>query len=182
MSTLSKTLNQSKLSVKAQTFTALLATAAAVALPQVCHLIGWATGTGKALGVALLPMHLPILLVGLLAGPVAGTVAGFLSPLVSFALTGMPLLTNLPLMMAELAVYGLVTGLLKNAKFPTLGKVALAQLAGRLCYAGVLALAIYAFGNPELSMQAALASTTTGIWGTVIQLAALPLLVKAVQR
>lgn len=177
MNAIARTFNKTQVSIKAQTLAALIATAAAVALPQLCHLIG-----GRALGTALLPMHLPILLVGLLAGPIAGAAAGVLSPVVSFWLTGMPLIVNLPLMMAELLIYGLAAGLLRNTKMPSMGKVLLAQIAGRLCYAGVLALAIYAFGNADLSMASALSSSTSGIWGTLLQLTLIPLILKIIKR
>ena len=177
MDTVLKTLNNPRVSVKVQSLAALIATAAAVALPQVCHLIG-----GRALGTALLPMHLPILLVGFLAGPLAGAAAGVLSPLASFALTGMPLMVNLPLMMAELLVYGLTAGLMRNTKMSTMSKVLIAQIAGRLCYAAVLALAIYAFGNETLTMTSALASSTSGIWGTLLQLISIPLIMKVMKR
>ena len=182
MNTMLQTLNKTKLSIKAQALAALIATAAAVALPQLCHLIGWATGTGNTLGIVLSPMHLPVLLVGLLAGPLAVAATGFLSPLVSFALTGMPFIANLPLMMAELLVYGLATGWLRNIKMPTVGKVFAAQVAGRLCYAAALALAIYAFGNESLQMTSAISGITAGIWGILLQLISLPLIVKAIKR
>ncbi len=181
MNTLRSTFKQPRLSAKAQSLATLGAIAGAVALPQLCHLMGWATGTGNAPGIALLPMHFPILLVGLLAGPVAGGVAGFLSPVVSFLLTGMPLWSNLPLMMVELALYGLVAGLLRQHRWPAIGKVALAQIAGRVGYAMALCLAIYAFGNPELSMASALSSTTAGLGGTLLQLALIPPIVKALR-
>ena len=101
-----------KLSVKAQTLAALIALVSAVALPQIFHLMGAVSGLGTSLGETFLPMHLPILAVGLLAGPWAGLAAGALAPLVSFGLTGMPAAAMLPFMMSELAVYGLVPGLL----------------------------------------------------------------------
>ena len=71
-----QTIAKKKISVKAQTFAAIGAMAAAVALPQVLHLIGRYSGIGTALGEVFLPMHLPILLVGFLAGPYAGMAAG----------------------------------------------------------------------------------------------------------
>ena len=75
------------------------------------------------LGVAFLPMHLPIIFVGLIAGPAVGAIAGAAAPLVSFLLSGMPMLAMLPLMMVELCAYGLVAGLLRGIKLPSLAKV-----------------------------------------------------------
>ena len=92
-----------KMSVKSQTFGALAALVSAVTLPQMIHALGAAAGLGTSLGEMLLPMHLPIILAGLLAGPFAVGTAGFLSPLISFALTGMPTIAMLPFMVIELA-------------------------------------------------------------------------------
>ena len=56
-------------SLKAKVCASLLALAAAVALPQAAHLLGYATGTGNAIGTILLPMHFAIIALGLFAGP-----------------------------------------------------------------------------------------------------------------
>ena len=96
---MTKSLNKTKLSIKTQTIAAFITVVAAVALPQVFHLMGIISGTGTALGAALLPMHLPVIIVGLLAGPYAGAAAGLVSPAISFALTGMPAAVMLPFMM-----------------------------------------------------------------------------------
>ncbi len=177
MSVIIKALNKPRVSVKVQTVAALLATAAAVALPQLCHLIG-----GKPLSTALLPMHLPVLLVGLLAGPLAGAAAGMMGPLASFLLTGMPIPIKLPLMIIELMAFGLFAGLFRNLPTPSAVKVLLAQLAGRLCYAAALALAIYPLGISSLSMTSALTSSTTGLPGAVLQLALIPLILNLIKK
>ncbi len=55
-----------KLSVKTQTIGAFIALVSAVALPQLVHVIGAASGMGTSLGEIFLPMHLPIILMGFL--------------------------------------------------------------------------------------------------------------------
>ena len=139
MSTAIKTAERPRLSVKVQTIATLAAIVGAVAVPQVFHLLGAASGLGTSLGEAFLPMHLPIILVGLLAGPYAGAIAGLLGPLASFALSGMPGIVMLPFMMIELCGYGLSAGLLRNTKLPTFGKVVIAQIAGRDSCGGISA-------------------------------------------
>ena len=64
-----------KLSLTTKAAATLLAIVAAVALPQLFHVIGAVSGQGTALGVAFLPMHLPIIFVGLVAGPAVGAIA-----------------------------------------------------------------------------------------------------------
>ena len=66
-------------------------------------------------GSVFLPMHIPVLLCGLICGPVYGMLCGLLAPLISSAVTGMPPAAMLPQMLCELAVYGLVSGLLVRA-------------------------------------------------------------------
>ena len=65
-------------------------------------------------GQILSPMHIPVLLCGMICGPVMGLTCGLLGPLMSSLITKMPPLSLavLPAMMAECAVYGLVSGLL----------------------------------------------------------------------
>ena len=175
-------LRKPRLSVRAQTLAALCAIAAAVVLPQLVHLLGAAAGLGSALGEALLPMHLSILLVGLLAGPYAGAAAGLLSPLVSFALTEMPRAALLPFMVLELGVYGLCTGLLRNARMPVIFKLLIAQLAGRAVRAGAILIAVYGFGSQALPVSVIWTSVVTGLLGLVLQWALLPLIVYRVEN
>lgn len=134
-------------------------------------------GGNEAFGETFLPMHLPIILVGLLAGPYAGLVSGALGPLCSFALSDMPGLVMLPFMMIELAVYGLSAGLLRNVKFPSVGKVVTAQLAGRIVRAAAILLAVYAFGNESIRIASIWNSVVTGLPGLLLQWSLLPLIV-----
>ena len=181
MSTMIKTIEKPRLSVKVQTLATISAIVGAVAFPQIFHLLGAVSGLGTALGETFLPMHLPILLVGLLAGPYAGAIAGVLSPLVSFALTSMPTAAMLPFMMVELCVYGLATGLLRNVKMPTIAKVVAAQVAGRGIRAAAILLSVYAFHNESIGVAVIWSSIATGIFGLVLQWALLPLLVYRVE-
>ncbi|MDE6021349.1 MAG: ECF transporter S component [Ruminococcus sp.] len=165
-----------KLSAKTQTIGALIALVSAVALPQIVHVIGVASGMGTSLGEIFLPMHLPIILMGFLVGPYAAGIAGLLSPLVSFALTGMPSSVMLPFMMIELCVYGICAGLLKDVKLPVIVKVLIAQIAGRLVRAGAIAICFYDFGT-QVNPAVVLTSTTAGLFGVILQLVIIPLAV-----
>ena len=118
--------------------------ALAVILPQLVHL-----ALGQPGGVKWLPMYLPVLIGGCMLGAKWGLAVGVLSPLVSFMITSamgnpMPMAARLPFMMAELAVFALVSGLFTNkiAKnglwaFPA---VILAQVTGRAVFLGLIAL------------------------------------------
>ena len=118
--------------------------ALAVILPQLVHLALGAPG-----GVQWLPMYLPVLIGGCLLGAKWGLAVGVLSPLVSFLITSamgnpMPMAARLPFMMAELAVFAIVSGLFTNRiarsglwAFPA---VILAQMTGRAAFLGLVAL------------------------------------------
>ncbi len=173
---------ENKLSVKAQTLATIIAIVAAVVLPQIFHVMGAISGFGTALGEIFLPMHLPVILAGLLAGPYAGAVAGVCSPLVSFVLTQMPAAAVLPFMMIELCIYGLCAGLFRNAKMPTILKVAISQIVGRAVRAAAILVAIYGFANTAIPVASIWKSIGTGIFGIVLQWALLPLIVYRVDN
>ncbi|MBR0447315.1 MAG: ECF transporter S component [Clostridia bacterium] len=159
--------------VKKSLVTAIAVTVA-VALPWLCHLLGGQFGWGTGLGEMLLPMHLPVMLAGIFGGPAVGLLCGVASPLISAALTGMPLPAVLPFMMVELAVYGLTAGLLRRNHLPTFVNVLLVQVAGRFVRAVVLAVAVYGFGFDHLPISLIWTSIAAGLAGIFIQWAVLP--------
>jgi len=169
-------------SVRMQALATFVALVAAVALPQVFHAVGALVGVNSALGEVWLPMHLPIILVGLLAGPYAGGIAGVLAPLVSFATTGMPTVAMLPFMMVELCVYGVVAGLLRAAKMPTLAKVLAAQVAGRVVRAALIVAANLVLGLTTVGIPVIWTSIIVGIPGLVLQWALIPVVVRLVEK
>ena len=64
-------------------------------------------------GRTFLPMHLPVFMGGMLLGWMPGFIIGALTPVLSSLLTGMPpLIPSLPMMVVELALFGLAPGLL----------------------------------------------------------------------
>lgn len=180
MNTIVKT--KQRLSVKAQILAALIAVVAAVAVPQILHILGAATGLGSSLGEIFLPMHLPIMLVGLMAGSFAGGAAGLVAPLLSFLLTGMPMEGMLPFMMIELCVYGLAAGALRSVNIPTVAKVLITQVAGRAVRAGAICLAVYAFGYEKIGVAVIWTSITMGLIGIALQLALIPLIMYRVDN
>lgn len=168
--------NTLKISTKTKSLTAVLGIAASILLPQLFHFIGITSGHGASLGAAFLPMHLPVFIAGFIAGPLVGFAVGAISPLLSFAISGMPTLFVLPFMMIELAVYGLTCGLLKNGKLPVICKLLIAGVLGRLARAGALFIAVYAFSYSALPISSILVSVKEGLPGIVLQLVLIPLI------
>ncbi len=147
----------------------------AVGLPQIAHLAG-----GAAAGSVWLPMYAPALLAGCLLGWQWGLGVGILSPLASFAFTSlalgsaMPALSRLPYMVAELAVFGLVSGLfakkIERSAVWAFPAVIAAQIAGRLVYF----IAAVAFGQQASAVWGVIESGLTGLY---LQAAVVPVIV-----
>lgn len=158
---------------------AALCIAIGVVLPIAVH------GIPNA-GSVLLPMHLPVLLCGLLCGPVYGLGCGLLTPLMSSLITGMPGPAYLPSMICELAVYGLIAGLLiyfvhtGNKTADLYISLAGAMLAGRIIY-GIVNALIFRAGEYSMSIWLT-ASFVTALPGIVIQLVLLPLIVLGLRK
>lgn len=170
------------LSLSYQMVAAGLAIVAAVVLPQVFHLIGSVSGSGTVPGSVFSPMHLPVILVGLLAGPLAGAMAGLFSPVVSHLISGMPGPAMVPLMMAELAGYGIVAGLLRTVKMPCIAKVLIAQVVGRIVYALAILVAVHVFGKVNFSVSSVIPSVIAGFPGLLLQWVFIPLVVFRVEN
>ena len=150
-----------------------------VVLPQAFHAIPNA-------GSVFLPMHIPVLMSGFVVGPLFRLICGVATPLLSHLIFGMPPAPVLPGMLCELAVYGLMTGLLsrlikiKNVTAKTYIVLILAMLAGRLTY-GVLNALVFKAGS--YSMQAwTSAAFITALPGIVIQLILIPVLIVRLKK
>lgn len=166
-------------SVKRATITALCIALCAV-LPLAFHAVG--------LGGAFSPMHLPVLLCGLVCGPGYGLFCGVAGPVISSLTTSMPSAVQLIHFVPELAVYGLLSGLLYQ-KIRTGRRMAdlylslaAAMAAGRIV--GGCAQALFYFSSsreysPALWVSAYFIGTAPGI---ALQLILLPLLVTALEQ
>lgn len=165
-----------KITVKALISAGVIALA--VILPQLVHLFSGAAG-----GAKWLPMYLPVLIGGCLLGWRWGLGVGVLSPVVSFLITSMtgnamPAASRLPYMIAELAVFAVVSGVFskkisKNLwlAFPA---VLLAQVSGRAVF--LIAAAIFQSIAP-LSAAAVWSQIQTGLLGLVLQAVLVPFIV-----
>lgn len=156
-----------------------LCIALGLVLPTAFHVIPNA-------GSVMLPMHIPVLLCGMICGPVLGLIAGICTPILSSVMTGMPPAAILPGMACELAVYGLVTGLMlqvvktKNNTINLYVSLITAMIAGRLV-SGVLNALIFRAGAYSLQIWVT-ASFVTALPGILLQLVILPVLVLALQK
>lgn len=170
-----------------RTVTTAVCIALCVVLPMALHYI---PGVGSLnLGTLLSPMHLPVLLCGLACGWPYGLACGIFGPLLSSLLTNMPGWGYLPTMMVELALYGLISGILIQLVHTGRLMVDLyisliaAMLAGRII-TGIMRALIFA---PRAGGAYSLNAWATGYFvssfpGIILQLILLPVLYMALQR
>ena len=157
--------------------------ALAVVLPQLVHI-----AIGQPGGVQWLPMYLPVLIGGCLLGAKWGFAVGALSPIVSFLITSvagspMPAAPRLPFMIAELAIFALVSGLFTN-KISKNGAwafaaVVSAQIVGRGAFLGLAAL----FGaKAGLSASLVWSQIQTGFAGLAVQIILVPAVIMVLKK
>lgn len=155
----------------------------AVVLPQLVHL-----AVGQPGGVQWLPMYLPVLIGGCLLGAKWGFAVGALSPIVSFIITSiagspMPAAQRLPFMIAELAIFAIVSGaftnkISKNGAW-AFAAVISAQIIGRGAFLGLAAL----FGaKAGLKVGIVWAQIQTGFAGLAVQIVLVPAIIVLLKK
>ncbi len=155
----------------------------AVVLPQIVHLALKQSG-----GVQWLPMYLPVLMGGCLLGAKWSVTVGVLSPVVSFLVTSamghpMPMAERLPFMMAELAVFALVSGLFSNKIYKNSLWVFVAVILAQVCGRGVfLGLVAIFQSTTSLEVGAVWQQIQLGLSGMVLQIVVVPVFVIVMKK
>jgi len=148
-----------------------------VIVPQVFHILG------PTAGRAFLPMHIPVMFAGFFVGPVIGLITGVLAPVLSFLITGMPLIPTLYFMIIELGAYGLSAGItFRKYKLNIYISLIISMLFGRLIYGLALLIAVNLLGISSLSNMSVIGATVTGLPGLIIQLVIIPAVVYIAER
>ena len=173
------------------TVTTAMLCAVAVILANTLHAFQALNTSGLANLIA--PMHFPILLVGILCGPVYGFIGGAVTPLVSYLMGGAGTFNvqRMVPMMVELAVYGLITGLLrkvflrnpKTNKFYSTIVLVIAMVVGRAIHATVKAFIVSNGQTYFAALWAYFLADFTSTWvGIITQLILIPAILYALLR
>ena len=106
-----------------------------------------------------------------------------MTPVLSSVLTGMPAFyPMLPIMICELLIYGLVSGLLyQRGRMKLLPSLLIGMVLGRAAHGAVFALLMLSGGKP-VTFASATAFIGEGIPGTLLQLVLVPVIVKGLER
>lgn len=145
------------------------------------------TGQIPQIGSALSPMHIPVLLCGFLVGWPWGLAVGFIAPLLRSVIFGMPVMVPGAVAMAfELAVYGLVSGilyrLLPKKKWSIYVTLVVAMLAGRAVW-GIARLIIAGLSGNSFTWALFLAGAfTNAIPGIILHIVLIPVIVMVLER
>lgn len=132
------------------------------------------------------PMHIPVFLCALVCGPLLGMVCGALGPFLSSIITQMPPMAYLPVMLVELAVYGLVCGLCM--RFIKTGRIyadvylslGISMILGRIA-AGMAKAFIFSAGGYSISMWVS-AYFISSIPGIIAHLILVPAVYAALRK
>lgn len=139
------------------------------------------TAHDMRLGNVFCPMHIPVLLCGFICGMQYGCAVGFIAPLMRFLILSAPPIHKAVPMAFELAVYGLIAGLMykilpKKKQYIYLSLL-VAMVAGRIAL-GVAKLVYFGFGGEKLILNAFVTEAfITAIPGIVIQIVLIPVIV-----
>ena len=145
------------------------------------------TGQIPQIGSALSPMHIPVLLCGFLVGWPWGLAVGFIAPLLRSVIFGMPVMVPGAVAMAfELAVYGLVSGilyhLLPKKKWSIYVTLVVAMLAGRAVW-GIARLIIAGLSGNSFTWALFLAGAfTNAIPGIILHIVLIPIIVMVLEH
>ena len=158
----------------------------AAACLALAYVLPFITGNIPGIGKALAPMHIPVLLCGFLCGPLYGLAVGACAPILRSLTIGMPPIFPKGIAMAlELAVYGLMTGLLYKLfpKKPVYIYISLfiSMICGRLVW-GAARFALAGFSATAFPLSAFIAGAITdAIPGIIVQIVVIPVVMIAVE-
>ena len=145
------------------------------------------TGQIPQIGSALSPMHIPVLLCGFLVGWPWGLAVGFIAPLLRSVIFGMPVMVPGAVAMAfELAVYGLISGilyrLLPKKKWSIYVTLIVAMLAGRVVW-GIARLIIAGLSGNSFTWALFLAGAfTNAVPGIILHIILIPVIVMVLEH
>lgn len=153
----------------------------------VAFVLPFLTGQIQQIGNMLCPMHIPVILCGFICGGPWGMAVGFVAPLLRSLILGMPpMYPNAFAMAFELAVYGLMSGilyrLLPRKKGYIYLSLILSMIIGRLVW-GAVQFACMGFDASRFGLAAFWAgAVANAIPGIILQIVLIPIVVMLAEK
>ena len=146
------------------------------------YVLPFFTGQIPEIGSMLCPMHIPVLLCGFVCGAPYGLLVGLVAPLLRSLTLGMPPLFPTATAMAfELAVYGLMAGLLYSV-LPKKKVFTYASLVGAIVW-GIVMFCIMGFDVTKFGLAAFwTGAIVNAIPGIIVQIILIPMVVIALEK
>lgn len=151
------------------------------------YVLPFFTGQIPEIGSMLCPMHIPVLLCGFVCGAPYGLLVGLVAPLLRSLTLGMPPLFPTATAMAfELAVYGLMAGLLYSVlpkkKIFTYASLVSAMVVGRIVW-GIVMFCIMGFDVTKFGLAAFwTGAIVNAIPGIIVQIILIPMVVIVLEK
>jgi thiamine transporter ThiT len=152
------------------------------------YVMPFITGQIPEIGKMMLPMHIPVLLCGFICGAPYGLVVGAIAPILRSVTLGMPPILTATTMAFELAVYGLMAGVLYKSlpkkKVNIYVSLFGAMVVGRLVE-GLASYCVYQMGfdvkpfTLEIFWASAVANAIPGI---IVQIILIPIVVMLLEK
>lgn len=151
------------------------------------YLMPFLTGQIPEIGAMLCPLHIPVLICGFICGWPWGLAVGFIAPLFRSLTLGMPPLFPKAICMAfELAVYGLVAGLmykiLPKKKPYIYCSLLIAMVVGRIVWGIAMFICMEASGGAFTFSAFIAGAFTNAIPGIVAQIVLIPIVVMLLEK
>ncbi len=150
------------------------------------------TGQIPEIGQKLSPMHIPVLICGFICGWPYGLAVGFFAPLLRFLIFGMPPIYPGGLAMAfEMAVYGLLTGILYvvfvkrnvNNIFAIYVTLIVSMLVGRMVWGVARYLIAVLDGTMVFTFKMFMAGAFINAWpGIILHIILIPAILLALDK
>jgi len=151
------------------------------------YVLPFLTGQVPEIGNMLCPMHIPVILCGYVCGGPWGLAVGFIVPLLRSFTIGMPVLFPKAVSMAcELAVYGLLSGVLYRAfpkkKIYIYFSLIISMILGRAVW-GAVQFACLGFDISKFGLAVFWAEAVTNAMpGIILQIVLIPVAVMLLEK
>jgi len=154
---------------------------------SLAYVMPFLTGQIREIGQMLCPMHIPVLLCGFVCGAPYGLIVGAIAPLLRSLTLGMPILFPSATAMAfELAIYGLMAGILYKAlpkkKINIYVSLIGAMLVGRIVW-GFVMFCIMGFDFTKFGLSAFwTGAIVNSIPGIIVQIVLIPIIIILLEK